>query len=267
MYKIPATIITGFLGAGKTTLISQLVKNYHNKNFAFIINEFGDIGLDRDMMLGCGNENCRQEDIIELANGCICCAVADDFLPAMEKILARQPQPDHIIIETSGLALPKPLVKAFAWQGIATKVTVDAVITLVDAPAIHQGYLAADMEALQKQQDMDDSRDHDDPIEEVFEDQLLCADMILLNKADLCTDTMLENIKKTIKPHCRQQAILFPISLIDDGKENKSLEHIFGLEKAAEKDLDTRLSHHDSDEEHDHDDFDSFDICWNFKFW
>ena len=116
--KIPATVVTGFLGAGKTTLIRHLLETANGKRLALIINEFGDIGVDGEVLKACRSETCGEEDIVELANGCICCTVADDFVPTIETLLARDPQPDHIVIETSGLALPKPLVRAFAWPEI-----------------------------------------------------------------------------------------------------------------------------------------------------
>ena len=102
--KIPATVITGFLGAGKTTLIRNLLQNAGGKRIALIINEFGDLGVDGDVLKGCGAEACSEDDIIELTNGCICCTVADDFIPTMSKLLERENRPDHIVIETSGLA-------------------------------------------------------------------------------------------------------------------------------------------------------------------
>ena len=115
MRKIPATIVTGFLGAGKTTLIRHLLENAGGRRLALIINEFGDVGVDGEILRACGIESCPEENIVELANGCLCCTVADDFVPAIEALLARAAPPEHIIIETSGLALPKPLVKAFDW--------------------------------------------------------------------------------------------------------------------------------------------------------
>ena len=126
--KIPATIVTGFLGAGKTSLVRHLVENARGRRIALLINEFGDMGVDRGILGGCGIEACGEEDVIELANGCICCTVADDFLPAMRTILAREPAPDHIVIETSGLALPKPLVAAFNWPEVRSRLTVDGVL-------------------------------------------------------------------------------------------------------------------------------------------
>src|SRR5919199_256156 len=141
--KIPATVVTGFLGSGKTTLIRHLVANAGGRRLALVINEFGELGVDRELLLGCGIEGCGEDDIIELSNGCICCTVADDFLPTMRRLLARDPAPDHILIETSGLALPKPLVQAFAFPELRTRVTVDGVIAVVDAEAAAAGRLAS----------------------------------------------------------------------------------------------------------------------------
>ena len=183
--KIPTTIITGFLGAGKTTVIRHILEKAGSKRFALIINEFGDLGIDKDIITGCGIRNCSENNIMELANGCICCTVADDFLPTMETIIDLPEPPELIIIETSGLALPKPLVRAFNWPEIRSRVTVDGVVAIVDAPAVISGQFAENPNAVQLQREADDMLDHDSPLEEVFEDQILSADMILLNKADL----------------------------------------------------------------------------------
>src|SRR6185295_12950417 len=142
--KIRATIITGFLGAGKTTLIRHVLANAGGRRIALIVNEFGDVGIDGDILRSCGLGSCTDEDIIELANGCICCTVADDFIPTMSKLLARAEPPEHIVIETSGLALPQPLVRAFNWPEISTRVSVDGVITVVDALALANGRFADD---------------------------------------------------------------------------------------------------------------------------
>ena len=140
--KIPTTVFTGFLGAGKTSLIQNLLRTAGGRRIALIINEFGEIGVDRELLLGCGDGACAEDDIVELANGCICCTVADDFVPTMQRLLARVPPPEHIVIETSGLALPKPLLKAFQWPEIRTRVTVDGVIAVVDAAAVRDGLFA-----------------------------------------------------------------------------------------------------------------------------
>ena len=137
--RIPATVITGFLGSGKTTLIRNIITQANGKRLALIVNEFGDVGMDGAMLAECGADSCSVDDIIELANGCICCTVADDFLPSIQSLLAQNPPPDHIIIETSGLALPQPLVQAFGWPDIRAQVMLDGVVTLVDGPALAGG--------------------------------------------------------------------------------------------------------------------------------
>ena len=182
--RIPATVVTGFLGAGKTSLIRHLAEHSGGRRLAFLINEFGDLGVDREILTGCGIAGCGEDEVIELANGCICCTVADDFLPAMQQILARAPAPDHIVIETSGLALPKPLVKAFTWPEVRSRLTVDGVVVVADAAAIAAGRFAADPAAVQRLREEDAALDHETPLEELFEEQLACADLVVVNHAD-----------------------------------------------------------------------------------
>ncbi len=251
--KIPATVITGFLGAGKTSLIRNLIENANGKRLALIINEFGDLGVDGDVLKGCGNENCSEEDIVELANGCICCTVADDFLPTIQALLDRENRPDHIIVETSGLALPKPLVRAFGWPEVRTQVTVDGVVTVIDGPAFRDGLFASNPDAVQEQREADENLDHDSPLEELFEDQLNCADLIILNKSDLLSDDEMSGAEATIKEQIRPSVKLVKTS---HGKINANI--LLGIGAAAEDDLDIRKSHHDSSDDHEHDDFDSF---------
>lgn len=166
--KIPATVITGFLGSGKTTMIRNLLENANGKRIALIINEFGDLGVDGGILKGCGIETCREEDVIELNNGCICCTVADDFIPTMTKLLDRADRPDHIVIETSGLALPQPLVAAFNWPEIKTQITVDGVVTVIDAAAVAEGRFADDHDKVDAQRAADESLDHESPLEELL---------------------------------------------------------------------------------------------------
>jgi cobalamin biosynthesis protein CobW len=253
--KIPATVMTGFLGAGKTTLVSHMLENADGRRIALIINEFGDVGVDGEVLKGCGDELCREEDIVELANGCICCTVADDFIPTMQKLINRDDAPDHIVIETSGLALPQPLVKAFNWPEIRSRVTVDGVVAVVDGPALAEGRFAHDEHAVDAQRQADPELDHDSPLHELFEDQLGCADMILLNKSDLLDDGAISRLSEELKPEIRQGARLVPTR---HGKMDVTA--LLGINAAAEDDLDTRKSHHElhGEEDHDHDDFETF---------
>src|SRR5579871_6134141 len=190
--RVPCTIVTGFLGAGKTTLIRHVLGNAQGRRLAVIVNEFGDVGIDGEVLKGCGDEACPEENIVELANGCLCCTVADEFVPALDTILSRRPAVEHIVIETSGLALPKPLVQAFHWPAIRSRVTVDGVVAVVDGAAVADGRVAADMEKLKRQREADPSLDHDDPVDEVFADQIACADLVVLNKRDLLDDAALD---------------------------------------------------------------------------
>jgi cobalamin biosynthesis protein CobW len=251
--KIPVTIVTGFLGAGKTTLIRHVLAHAQGRRLALVINEFGDVGVDGDILRNCGVESCPEDNIVELANGCLCCTVADDFIPAIEGLLAREPRPDHILIETSGLALPKPLVKAFDWPEIRAKLTVDGVIAVVDAAAVSEGRFADDEEKLAAQRAQDASLDHDNPLEEVYEDQLLCADLILLNKADLLSEDALEKVRAAIAAQVPRAVKIVPTR---EGRLDVNV--LLGLAAAAEDDLAARPSHHDAEEGHDHDDFDTF---------
>jgi len=251
--KIPATVVTGFLGAGKTTLIRHLLKTANGKRLALIINEFGDIGIDGEVLKACGNEDCGEEDIVELANGCLCCTVADDFVPTIEGLLARDPLPDHIVIETSGLALPKPLVRAFGWPEIRTRLTVDGVVAVVDGPAVDAGVFAADPDAVQEQREADEALEHESSLEEVFDDQVNCADLVIVNKTDQMSTDSLERIAKGLRTKIRPS-----VKLIETSHAAIDADVLLGLAAAAENDLEARPAHHDGSDDHEHDDFDTF---------
>ena len=256
MAKIPATIITGFLGAGKTTLLRHVLANAGGRRIAVIVNEFGEIGIDGETLRQCGIPGCADDDIVELANGCLCCTVADEFLPVMEALLARAEPPEHILIETSGLALPKPLIKAFNWPAIRSRVTVDGVITLVDGPAVANGRFADDPVAVAKQRAEDPSVEHDNPLAEVYEDQLRCADMIVLNKADMLDATSLTRLTSEIVSTTPRA-----VKLVTSHEGRVDVAVLLGLEAAAEDDLAQRPSHHDAEDgAHEHDDFESFSV-------
>lgn len=251
--KIPVTVITGFLGAGKTSLIRHLVTHAGNRRLALLINEFGELGIDGEILKACGDEACGEDDIIELTNGCICCTVADDFLPTLTTLLDREEPPDHILIETSGLALPKPLVKAFQWPEVRSRTTVDSVIAVVDGPAFLAGLFANDPAAVQRQRESDEMLDHDSPLAEVFDDQLACADMIILSKADLMEPASVEKTRLQLRADAGAG---IQVIVTDHGTLDPAL--ILGLGGAVEEVIDSRWSQHDGLEEHDHDDFESF---------
>ena len=250
--KLPVTVITGFLGSGKTTLISQLMKNPLGKRLAVVVNEFGDVGVDGDILKACAIPDCPAENIVELANGCICCTVADDFIPTIEALLALDPRPEHILIETSGLALPKPLLKAFDWPDIRSRITVDGVVALADSEAVAAGRFAPNVAAVEAQRLADDSLDHETPLSEVFEDQIACADIVLLTKPDLAGEEGVTKARALIEETWHRP---LPVVEVSEGKVDPRI--IIGLGAAAEDDIDARPSHHDDEAEHDHEDFDS----------
>lgn len=260
--KIPATVVTGFLGAGKTTLIRHLLDNAGGRRIALIINEFGDLGVDGEILRGCGDETCSEDDIFELSNGCICCTVAEDFIPTMEALLERPEPPDHIVIETSGLALPQPLVRAFQWPQIATRVTVDGVVALVDGKAVAEGRFAHDIAAIDAQRAADDGLDHETPLSELFADQVAAADMIVINKTDLLTPEEARALADDLARQARPG-----VSVLKARMGALPPEVVLGLGAEAEADLDARgeVHHHhdhedahDDDHDHHHDDFETF---------
>ena len=252
LVKTPVTVITGFLGSGKTTLVRHLMANPQGLRLAVIVNEFGTMGVDGEILKGCADAACPAENIVELSNGCICCTVADDFIPTLEALMALPARPDHILIETSGLALPKPLLKAFDWPAIRSRITVDGVITLADAEAVAAGRFAPDVAAVDAQRAADPSLDHETPLSEVFEDQIACADVILLTKADLAGPEGVAAARAAIEAELPRP---LPILTVTEGAVDPRL--ILGLGKAAEDDLDARPSHHDGADDHEHEDFDT----------
>jgi len=252
--KIPATIITGFLGAGKTTLIRHMLQNARGRRIALIINEFGDLGVDGDILKGCGDETCSEDDVMELSNGCICCTVADDFIPTMEKLLTRENKPDHIVIETSGLALPQPLVRAFNWPKISTQVTVDGVVTVVDGKAVTDGRFAHSVEAVDAQRKLDKNLDHETPLSELFEDQVACADMLVVNKTDLLNLAQADALVASLKQSSRNG-----VQIVKTSMGKLPVDVLLGQGIGAETDLASRHEvHHHHD--HDHDDRTQVDV-------
>ncbi len=250
--KIPVTVITGFLGAGKTTLVRNLLQNNQGRRIAVLVNEFGEVGIDGELLRSCQvceDEQDTTSNIIELANGCLCCTVQEEFLPTMQQLLKRREQIDCMLIETSGLALPKPLVQAFRWPEIRTGATVDGVITVVDCEAVAAGTLAADLDALNAQRQADPNLEHETPIEELFEDQLACADLVLLTKTDLVDSQTRLKVQEWL-----QQQLPTGVKIIPCKEGQISPDVLLGFNAAVEDNLDSRPSHHDTEEEHEHDD-------------
>ncbi len=252
--RIPATIVTGFLGSGKTTLIRHLLNHADGRRIALIVNEFGDLGVDGSILQGCGLSDCVS-GIVELSNGCICCAVAEEFAPAMLELIERDIPPEHIMIETSGLALPQPLVRAFNWPQLRGKVTVDGVITVIDGPALSEGRFANDHHAVESQRRIDDSLDHDTPIAELFEDQLACADMAIITKSDLLDRARMKVVSNQVE---QRTGAGVSVIVVEQGCIDPRL--VLGLSVRAEESLTVRdEAYHGHDEaHHDHDSFETF---------
>ncbi|MDY7015138.1 MAG: cobalamin biosynthesis protein CobW [Cyanobacteriota bacterium] len=251
MHKIPVTVITGFLGAGKTTLVRHLLQNNRGRRIAVLVNEFGEVGIDGELLKSCqvcDEETTTETNILELANGCLCCTVQEEFLPTMQELLNRKDSIDCIVIETSGLALPKPLVQAFRWPEIRTGATVDGVVTVVDGEALARGQIVGDLEALEAQRQSDDSLEHETPIEELFEDQLACADLVLLTKMDALETETRDRVQQWL-----QKQVPAGVKILSCQHGEMSPNLLLGFNAAVEDNLDSRPSHHDTEEDHEHD--------------
>lgn len=284
--KIPVTVITGFLGSGKTTLIRHILQNNQGRRIAVLVNEFGELGIDGELLRSCqicpdettgkgyeargtryeeelatgskdfetnAKSNSPLEDrhspeIVELTNGCLCCTVQEEFLPTMQELLKRRDSLDCILIETSGLALPKPLVQAFRWHEIRNAATVDAVITVVDCAAVAAGTFASDPEAVSAQRQADENLEHETPLQELFEDQLACADLVVLNKTDLVDEASQTQVVASI-----QQELPRVVKMVTSDRGMLDPSILLGFQAAVEDNLSSRPSHHDTEEEHDHD--------------
>ena len=253
--RVPCTVVTGFLGAGKTTLIRHVLENAGGRRLAIIVNEFGDVGIDGEILKGCGVESCPEENIVELANGCICCTVADDFVPALDQILSRTPRVDHILIETSGLALPKPLVQAFQWPAVQEP---------RDGRRRRRGGRRRrrwpragsppTWRRWRRSAAADPSLDHDDPVEEVFEDQVACADLVILTKSDLL-DAAGAGARQR---HRRRASAARRQDRAERARPGRSGGAARPRPRGRGRRSTSRKTHHDDELDHDHDDFDSF---------
>lgn len=249
--KIPVTIITGFLGSGKTTLIRHLLNNNQGKRIAVLVNEFGELGIDGELLKSC--QICPEDGdissyIFELTNGCLCCTVQEEFLPTMQKLLQSRNDIDCILIETSGLALPEPLIRAFRWHEIRSGATVDAIITVVDCAAVAIGTFASSPDAVVAHKKADNGLEHEADLKELFEDQLACADLVIMNKTDLVDQTT----KVTVETLVKRELSGF-VKVIDSCKVKLEPSLLLGFNAAVEDDLSSRSNHHDTEDDHNHD--------------
>lgn len=195
--KIPVTVITGFLGSGKTTLINRILTEEHGIRFAIIENEFGEIGIDQDLVLN------EKEEIIEMNNGCICCTVRGDLIRIIKKLIESENPPDHILIETTGLADPAPVAQTFLTDPNIAKATyLDSILTLVDIKHIEQQLIST----------------------EQAKNQVAFADIIFLNKIDLANEGDLKKVENRIREINRFAKILY-----SNKGQNISLEEIFNV--------------------------------------
>jgi cobalamin biosynthesis protein CobW len=249
--RLPVTVVTGFLGAGKTSLLRHLLR-HSGQRLAVLVNEFGEVGIDGDLLRSCGF--CPEEEIegrvVELANGCLCCTVQDDFLPTMQTLLKRSDQLDGILVETSGLALPEPLLAAFQWPEIRSRTWVNGVVTVVDSEALAQGAVVGDPTALEAQRQADPNLDHASALEELFAEQLECADLVVLSRADQVSAAQIEQVRRRVRPLIRQGTAMLPVvrGAIDP-------QVVVGLGTGGgQQQREAQQPHdHDHDQDHDHD--------------
>jgi len=215
--RIPVIVVSGFLGSGKTTFLRYLLEK-SNKKLGLLINEFGDIGIDGDLLKNCSS--CHEDSyksIIELNNGCLCCTVQDDFIPSIQSLLKTNKDLDAIIIETSGLALPIPLLKALNWPEIRTSIYLDFVICTVNGESMMNGSPINNLYSIKSQYQDIKKIDHFSSIEELFKEQLEVSDIVLISRSDIISEKQFNFIKRDLERKVRHNV---PIIKSFNGETN-----------------------------------------------
>jgi len=228
---MPVTIITGFLGSGKTTLLNQILKNKHDLKVAVLVNEFGDINIDSQLLVSV------DQDMLELSNGCICCTINDGLVDAVYRVLEREERIDYLVIETTGVADPLPIILTFLGTELRDLTNLDSILTVVDAEAFEPNHFES--EAALK--------------------QLTYADIILLNKTDLATSEKiqaLEDYIQTVKDsarilHTKYGEVALPL-ILGVGLTPKDDYTADDAEDAHEHNHEHHSHEHDHDHDHEH---------------
>ncbi|EAQ36271.1 Cobalamin synthesis protein, CobW [Nitrobacter sp. Nb-311A] len=231
--KIPVTVLTGYLGAGKTTLLNRILSEEHGRKYAVIVNEFGEIGIDNDLVVG------ADEEVFEMNNGCICCTVRGDLMRILADLMKRNGKFDAIIVETTGLADPAPVAQTFfVDENVGKKTKLDAVVTVTDAKWLND-----------RLKDAPEAKN-----------QIAFADVILINKTDLVSSDELSEIEARIrginpyaKLHRTQRAQIALNEILE--RNAFDLDRILDIEPSflEGKDHDHDHGHHHHDHDHDHD--------------